>query len=133
MNKIRDNIWLGSWQDATNLGRLKENGITAVLNVALEQADPDFFNEGISNIKVGLGDCDYNKPFMKELAVATLEKLIDAGQIVYVHCVAGASRSPYVIAKYLAKKEGSTLRDKTLELHALRPEVFPQSPLYDEE
>lgn len=132
MNKIRENIYLGSWQPATNLQWLHSNRITAVLNVALDCEDPDFFNEGISNVKVGLGDCDYNKPHMKELAVLALEKLLMAGEIVYVHCVAGASRSPYVVAKYLAKTEGSNLRDKTMELHTLRPEVFPQSPLYDE-
>lgn len=132
MNKIRDNIYLGSWQPATDLPLLQANGITAILNVALEQQDPDFFNEGISNVKVGLGDCDYNKSHMKDLAVLALERLLIAGEKVYVHCVAGASRSPYVVAKYLAKVEGSNLRDKTMELHTLRPEVFPQSPLYDE-
>lgn len=132
MNKIRDNIYLGSWQPAADLQQLKDNAITAVLNVALDCEDPDFFNEGISNVKVGLGDCDYNKSHMKDLAVLALERLIIAGERVYVHCVAGASRSPYVVAKYLAKTEGSNLRDKTMELHNLRPEVFPQSPLYDE-
>lgn len=132
MNKIRDNIYLGSWQPATKLEELKAHGITAILNVALDQNDPDYFNEGISTIKVGLGDCDYNKPHIKELAVSILEKLLDAGEVVYVHCVAGASRSPYVVGKYLAKKEGKDLQTVMTELHTLRPEVFERSPLHDE-
>lgn len=132
MNKIRDNIYLGSWQSATRLEELKANGITAVLNVALDIADPDFFNEGISTVKVGMGDCDYNKPHIKALAVSILEQLIDAGEIVYVHCVAGASRSPYVVGKYLAKKEGKDLQTAMTEIHSLRPEAFERSPLHDE-
>lgn len=132
MNKIRDNIFLGGWSDATKLDVLKTNGITAVLNVALDQPDPDFFNEGIRNVYIGLGDCNYNKPHMKELAIFALEKLLDAGEIVYVHCVAGASRSPYVVGKYLERKEGRTTEDVMAELHKLRQEVFERSPLHDE-
>lgn len=132
MNKIRENIYLGSWQAATDYRKLKEYGVTAVLNVALDQEDPDFFNEGISNVKVGLGDCDYNKPHIKELAISALSQLLDAGETVYVHCVAGASRSPYVVGKYLARKEGKTLQEAMTEIHAIRPEAFERSPLHDD-
>lgn len=132
MNKIRENLYLGSWEPASNLAELQAHGITAVLNVALEQADPDFFNEGITSIKIGLGDCPFNKPHVKELAVSTLAALLDAGEVVFVHCVAGASRSPYVISKYLMKKENRTLDDVMTELVALRPQVFARSPLHAE-
>ena len=132
MNKIRHNIYLGSWQPATKLEELKSAAITAVLNVALDQNDPDFFNEGITNVKVGLGDCDYNKPHIKQLAIDVLGKILDAGEVVYVNCIAGASRSPYVVGKYLAHKEGKTLQTLITELHQMRPEVFERSPLHDE-
>lgn len=131
MNKIRDNIYLSGWSEPANIQELKANGITAVLNLALDVHDPDFFGEGITNVKVALGDCNYNKPYLKKFAVDVLEKLLDAGEVVLVHCAAGASRSPYIIGKYLERKEGRDNHDIMQELHQLRPQVFERTPLHD--
>lgn len=65
MNKIRDNIWISGLDKPQELGWIKQEGITAILNVAIDVNDPDYFNDNIANVKIGLGDCDYNKPYMK--------------------------------------------------------------------
>ena len=40
-----------------------------------------------------------------EPAVKALAELVDAGETVLIHCSHGKSRSPHVLAIYLAEKE----------------------------
>ena len=129
MTKIRENLYLGSWNSAKP-EELKKNGITAVLDVAFDTQiayfeyhheplvyHPDEFRR----VSINLGDYQDNKPYMKDLAIQTLKAMLYNGEKVLVHCVAGASRSVYVVVRLLSELEGRSYHDVFEEIQKLRP------------
>jgi protein-tyrosine phosphatase len=128
VNQIRPNIWLGSWPDAGNHALLRRNGITAVLNVAIDHNDRPC--DDIGWFKVGLLDGPGNPRSRVQLDIDTLGDLIAAEEHVYVHCVAGCSRAPYILARYLAHAEQRPFDEVWAELRCLRPKVWERSFLY---
>lgn len=122
ITKIRDNLYLSGQDDVNN--EMRRFGITAVLNVADNSMDPYYRGTEILMCKVGLEDNNLNPNHFIDLALIVLEFLLNNGHVVLVHCVAGASRSPYIIARYLAKKENKNVRDVLIELKSIRQEVF---------
>jgi hypothetical protein len=52
MNKILDNLWLGDLNDASNLYKLKQHGVTHILQAAagFKPAYPDEFKYKIINV-----------------------------------------------------------------------------------
>lgn len=130
INRIRHNLFLSGEDEVRDLDALKALGITAVLNVADNSLDPYYRATTVLMVKVGLEDNGLNDPGAKDLAVAMLDDLLNLGYKVLVHCVAGASRSPYVVAKHLAWTEGMSIEDALAEVNRLRPEAFLQPVLY---
>lgn len=130
--KLRDNLYISGSEAAHDLGRLNEDGITAVLNVAYEINDPPTLPQDIFQIKVGLTDDDKNIPYTKRLAVETLKVLMLKGEKVLVHCAVGQSRSPYVAAKAVAGLENKTVGEVFNEMKELAPFVV-WSPLFSGE
>lgn len=85
----------------------KARGYTAILNVAINSSyEPP---AGVEYKKVGLTDDGRNDCDQIDRAIDTLHELVKSGKRVLVHCRAGISRSPSVVAGYLAKYEGHTL------------------------
>lgn len=103
MNEIRPNLYIGCMEEAQDLEFLKLNRITAVLNVAQGVNDPDLIgSEVIANVKIGLGDFDGNKPYLKDLAVYALKMMLAADERVLVHCRKGISRAVWVVCRTIA-------------------------------
>lgn len=128
MTKIRHNIFLGHEYDA-HMDAVRVNKITALLNVAEDLNDPIYPIYKLLTVKVGLEDSKNNSPGMIDLAVKTLKHLIDQGHTVLLHCRAGMSRSPYILALYLVEAENRTFEDIWAELRSLRQEVSVRSKL----
>ena len=66
---------------------------------------------------------DYNRVDLRTClpaGVAELERLLQQGQTVYVHCTAGVSRSPTVVAAYFQWCLGVELLQVLVHLHACR-------------
>lgn len=118
---IRPNLWLGSKDPASDAGWLASNQIDVVINVAWETSDPPI--SGIQFIKVPLIDGAGNAPSAVQAAVRIVGDWYDKQLNTLVHCMAGSSRSPYVVAKVLAQREMRAFPDVYSELYALRPEV----------
>lgn len=128
--RLRQNLYLGSSRLATYADWLSANGITVILNVATEVTDPDC---GVTRQKVGLADNNTNTMAQVQLARDTLNTLLDAGQVIYLHDLAGLSRAPYIAVSVLAKREGKSCDEIFSEIRALLPGVyFPERlrPLY---
>lgn len=129
INKIRENIFLSGQDEILDLAKMKELGINAVLNVADNSLDPYYRATEILMVKVGLEDNDLNDPKAKDLTILILKKLLEANYKLLIHCVAGASRSPYIVARYLSETEGGTMQEKLAELKKLRQEVLLENLL----
>lgn len=100
MNQITDRIWIGDSTDAQH-ANLAENGINAILNVAGDLQGVRGCNNGIHYAQCGLIDGPGNNLSAYYSAVLQLGNLIKLGKTVLVHCHAGWSRSPAVVACYL--------------------------------
>lgn len=123
LSKIRENLYIGSREDAENSKDLKEKGITSILNVAYELKRParyvDIFPD-LTWVQVSLDDDFGNKPYMKELAVHSLKTMLYNKETVMIHCSAGMSRSVYILVKALAdieSKDISLIFDEVQRLH----------------
>lgn len=128
MNKISDKIYLGNSKDAANDFDLAQAGITAVLNVAIDLPCP--VRKGIVSYRVGLYDGPGNPAGMFEAAVVTLGSLIEGDHTVLIHCHAGISRSPAVLAAYLTAKKGyGRIEPQVNELAKIRGCVDPDNEL----
>lgn len=128
MTKIRNNIYLGHEYDA-HMDAVRVNKITASLNVADDLNDPIYPAFKLITVKVGLSDGPYNASKMIELAKLTLKNLVEQGHTVLIHCRAGMSRSPHILALYLSEVESRDYEEVWKEIQGLRPEVSPQSKL----
>lgn len=120
ISKIRDNLYLGS---AEGLIYLKYTPVTAILNVATEVP----LAKGLKAFKVSMRDEPSDAHKKTGEAVEILNKLLDAGETVFVHCRHGRSRSPHVVAECLSERETRDYFEVYKELKELRPEVMSYS------
>ena len=114
-DKIVEDVFIGTCPaNAVDVGRLKQAGITAVLNL---QTDIDFGmlgidwcvmestyeSAGIAPYRVPIVDFDRDD-LTRSLpsAAQTLNDMLLKDHRVYVHCTAGVERSPAVVIAYLA-------------------------------
>ena len=121
MIKLRDNLFVSNWQAPREPDYLKENGITAILNVAYEINDPEYGPGEIKMIKIALTDNDSNEKYMKRLAVDAAKRVMEGGGRLLVHCNAGQSRSVYVCTMAIAELEGKNHHDVWNEIKKLHP------------
>jgi len=114
-DQVLDHVYVGSYPElVTEIDRLKrELGVTAVLNLQTDE-DLDRFGmhwpwlqarygqSGIELRRVPVRDFDPDDLQDKLVeCVGVLDELLQAGHTVYVHCTAGAGRSPNVVIAYL--------------------------------
>lgn len=125
--KLTENLFLSGESEAHNIDKLKELGITAILNVGYQVTSPN--HKDFLMVKVGLHEFDPNPDFFKRLAVKVLDSLIKNGNKVLIHCHAGAHRSPYIAFRYLAEKNNKTLDEVYREMMPLVPWniIYPHS------
>ena len=121
MVKLRDNLYLGGYKDIGDGREMRALGVTAVLNVAYELDDPPMYPTEVRYAKVGLADSSENKDYMKALAVSTLVQMLTEGEVVFVHCAAGLSRSVYAAAMALALIENKDWHDTFDEIKKENP------------
>lgn len=119
---IQDCLAIGNESDATDESLLIDSGITAVLNVAAEIMPPHYQSDIIS-AKVGLIDGPGNYPSLYTVAIQILDVLLTEEEMVLVHCVAGISRSPFIVACYLVLKQDISYREAEQFILSRRPEV----------
>ena len=131
---LKNKLVIGSCPiTAGDVGQLKAEGITAVLNL---QTDEDlkpreidwpamtdaYRHAGIEIRRFPIADFSPQDMRRKlRAAVAVLDGLIRAGHVVYVHCNAGINRSPTVAVAYLHWVEKWDLMAAYAHLISCRP------------
>lgn len=123
MEEVIPGIWLGDSQDAKNTEALTAAGIRSLLNVAWDLSysiDPAFIQA-----KIGLIDGPGNRTGAFRIAVETLANLATMGPVL-IHCHAGKSRSPSVLAAYLVMyRNCKSLKGAYDYIYESRPSMDP--------
>ena len=112
--QLTEQLFLSGENEIHDVDKLKEFGITAILNVGYQVTSPNY--KDFLMVKIGLHEFSSNPDFFKSLAVDILSRLIDNKQKVLIHCHAGAHRSPYIAFRYLAEKNNKTLDEVYQEM-----------------
>ena len=56
----------------------------------------------------------------------SLEKLVELGKKIYVHCKNGHGRAPTLVAAYLIKTKGMTTDEAVAFIKERRPSIHPE-------
>jgi hypothetical protein len=126
---ITPDIAIGNCDDAIRLDELRSAGIQSILSLT-GWPNSATNRHGITWRCVELIDGDGNDVSRLQQAVGELHELLASGSVL-VHCMEGVSRSPLVVASYLADKAARSFEDCLQEVALLRKRVFLQPGLID--
>ena len=146
-------LWLGSGTNARNFKKLREYGITHILNCSDDV--PNFYEDDIdahiAYLKLGIGDFGSDAGIRRTFAAATefvasaiMEREAEAESAatgrVLVHCANGSNRSPTVIIAVLMRILSislagawdlvSTRHKQTAPLRDSRAELLQRESVY---
>ena len=122
MTKVFERLYLGDARDADGLTVTNPFGITAVVNVSTGGNQEK--REGIKYVHFPLDESEWILPRRFELILTAISKLVRAGTVL-IHCGAGVSRSPVVIALYMNEVGYKNFDDSLSHLRGIRPVVAP--------
>ena len=122
--RITRQILLG---DLDDIDQAVSEGATVILNVAKEVDDNKELPVKI--IKIGLIDDAIEQRNMCDIATKVLTQLVLSGEVVFVHCAMGVSRSPYIVARYFAMKNKISVSRAYHDLKSKYPLADEECPL----
>lgn len=118
---IIDNLYLGSYQDASNIEYLTTNNITHIVNASqLSNRYPEkiiYHTIDIDDDK----DANIDKYFTE--CSRFIHNIILTNGKVLVHCFAGKSRSPTIVIAYLVMKKLMSLTNAYNLVKKCRPQI----------
>ncbi|XP_066916315.1 dual specificity protein phosphatase 22-like [Clytia hemisphaerica] len=130
MTKVLDHLYLGDWEDATNVEKLKETGITHIINTVDElyencRTKKEFYGPDIEYMGfTSLDDESYDIMKHFEEVHKFIESAKASGGKCFIHCMAGINRSgclatahvmldqnmgPITAARFIFEKRGMLL------------------------
>jgi protein-tyrosine phosphatase len=113
-------LWIGNAIDARDVSRVLDHGITAVVDLAIEEP-PIQYPRDVAYCRFPLIDGAGNKPVVLRAAIETVAMFIASEMLTLVACGAGMSRSPAIVAAAMATTEGITLVDALGKLTVGQP------------
>jgi len=119
---ITDGIYIGTNQCCQIHfdEKLKQEGITADISLEEDRLDAPFGVDFYTWIPVK--DHEVPKRDQLEFGVSILEKLVEMGKKVYVHCKNGHGRAPTLVASYLIRK-GKNAEEAEAFIKSKRPSM----------
>jgi len=124
MTKVFERLYVGDAHDADSLAVTNPFGITAVLNVNTETNQQ--WRDGITYVFSLLNEYEWIQPQKFERLMITISQLVRGGTVL-VHCSAGSSRSPVIVALYMHVVGYKNFDNALTELRSLCPVVAPSS------
>ena len=110
-------LYLGSDNVAKDLNKLKENGITHVINCAADYSADYHIDKGIKYLSLHLKDhvrenieCNFYE------VIEFITKAKQEGGRVFIHCVQGISRSCTMIICYMIFTQKITVEDALIHI-----------------
>ena len=102
IDKITDKIYLGDIDGANEINYLKQEGITHIISLVGETYSPEY-EEGLFKRKIiDIDDCSTENIFQY---FKKCIEFIEQSSKIFIHCMAGVSRSASIVIAYLLWKE----------------------------
>ncbi len=123
-SQITSHLFLGSQFNMIGLKKLKDLGVTAIINMRMHSDYSEAELEGVEYLH--LPTIDNTAPSLEDLIKGAefAEQEIRLGGAVYVHCRQGLGRGPTMAIAYLLKS-GLMLDDAYLLVKKVRPFIHP--------
>ncbi len=126
-SQVTPQLFVGPQYRARGLAHLQRNGIHAVVNLRIEKDDA----------RLGLAPQEYcylptvddQAPSFQHLqeGIAFIQRVLDDGGKVYIHCGAGVGRAPTLAAAYLIRT-GASLSEALEQIRRVRPFIHITPP-----
>ncbi|KAI0792541.1 protein-tyrosine phosphatase-like protein [Abortiporus biennis] len=123
MDEIIPNLWIGDINSALQADSLKEKNIHSIVSVIRGTLS---IHETFMKHQIDLDDSQ-DADVLSHLvsAISFMQKELDKGRGVLVHCQAGISRSATIVAAYLMYSQGMNLQEALDLIRQARPVADP--------
>ena len=125
---VDENVILGAYPFRSDVRKLSELGVGAVVNTCAEYEGPvaQYRQFGIEQLRVPT--IDFTHPTLESLVRATdfMSLQIEQGKKVYVHCKAGRARSATVVAAWLIRNANMTADEAQELMLKVRSHINPR-------
>ena len=124
-SQITANLFLGGQYNLRGLKKLREMGITAIINMRMHSVYSDARFEGLSYLH--LPTPDNTAPKLEDLIKGAdfVHSVIETGGKVYIHCRQGLGRGPTMAIAYLLRM-GATYEDAFATVRRVRTFIHPR-------
>jgi len=124
-SRVTAHLFLGSQYNLIGLKKLKDLGVTAIVNMRMHNTYDDAIHEGIKYLH--LPTVDNTPPPLEVLIKGAdfIDKEIKNSGIVYVHCRQGLGRGPTMAMAYLIKT-GMTYNEAYALVRKVRVFINPR-------
>lgn len=127
-NHVDKQVILGARPFRRDAKRLREAGVTGVVNMCEEYFGPMREYERLGIEQLHLPTIDFTHPLEEhvETGAAFIEKHVAQGGTVYVHCKAGRARSATIVLWWLVRYRGMTPAEAQVLLTKYRAHINPR-------
>ncbi len=125
---IDKQVLLGARPFRRDAARLRELGVTGVVNMCEEYFGPMREYERLGIEQLHLPTIDFTHPLEEhvEKGAAFIEKHVNQGGTVYVHCKAGRARSATIVLWWLVRYRHMTPADAQAHMNQYRAHINPR-------
>ena len=109
VNKITEKIYLGNIDGARNIQFLKKEKITHIISLAGKMFTPTYDKNIIQFQKIIDIEDDWKENIIKYFKECF--EIIEKANKIFIHCMAGVSRSATIVISYLMWKEKKSLEE----------------------
>lgn len=124
-DRVDEHVILGALPLRRDVPRMAADGVKAVVNTCEEYAGPvaEYAAAGIEQLHIPT--TDFHPPSTDDVrrAVEFMQRHVERGETVYVHCKAGRARSATVVLCWLIAHRGLTAAEGQRLLLEKRPHV----------
>lgn len=135
-NLIVPNLYLGNINCASNTDFLIKHNIQAIVNCTENEPFHEYFDSK-EKFRISVNDSKNDEniaSFKKQIidGIIFIDKNIEGGNAIFVHCYWGLMRSATVVASYLIKKYGLTANEAIHLIKTQRPYALLSFYNFDE-
>ncbi len=127
-DRVDPQVIVGAYPFARDAQGLYDAGVRAVVNTCEEYEGPQEEYERLGIEQLRIPTTDFTHPRLEDVAAAVefIQRHVDEGHTVYIHCKAGRARSATVALCWLMKYRAMTMDEGQAKLLEKRPHVNPR-------